>query len=150
MSKIRVRSRDQLAHQALRDLLPSELHERYSEADLNSVITIYEPGAEDSLQMFEVVYGPDEVVDLHSHDEDELIYVVEGNLKVGNRVLEAGASIFVAGDTLYGFTSGPEGVRFVNFRPRADLTFRTAEEFMQRRRDRASTARMEAAVPGPG
>lgn len=140
MSKIRVRNRDDLEHKPLREYLTEDLFPKYSEADLDSIITVYEPGSAESLQMFEVVYGANEVVDLHSHDDDELIYIVEGEIKVGNRLLTAGSTVYVTGDTLYGFSTGPNGVRFVNFRGRADWTFRTAEEFKQRRKEKAAAA----------
>jgi len=34
----------------------------------------------------------------------------------------------VPGDTVYAFRAGPAGLRFVNFRPRLDVTYRTPAE----------------------
>jgi hypothetical protein len=50
--------------------------------------------------------------------------VVEGTLHWGERVLEAGGSMFIPADTLYSFTAGAEGARLLNFRARADHSFR--------------------------
>ena len=55
-------------------------------------------------------------VGLHSHSEDEVIFVRAGAIRLGNRLYGPGAALFVAADTKYGFSSGPEGLSFVNFR----------------------------------
>lgn len=53
---------------------------------------------------------------LHSHSEDEVIFVHTGSIRLGNRVYPAGTALFIAADTKYGFHSGPDGLGFVNFR----------------------------------
>ena len=63
------------------------------------------------------VRTPNFTVDAHSHSEDEVIYIVEGQLTVGDRVCTPGTVIFFEKETDYGFTTGPEGVRFMNIRP---------------------------------
>jgi len=58
-------------------------------------------------------------------------------------VLQAGDSISIAGMTLYGFDAGPEGVRFLNFRKKKDLTVDTESEFLEfRKLDPAAQAAM--------
>lgn len=53
---------------------------------------------------------------VHSHSEDEIIVVLEGSMRLGNRLAGPGTALAVAADTLYAFTPGPEGLRFINFR----------------------------------
>jgi len=72
-------------------------------------------------------------VQVHAHTEDEIIAVVEGELRLGSQVCGAGSSIFVPAKTLYGFKVGPQGVRFLNFRPRQDQTYWTKEAFVAAR-----------------
>jgi quercetin dioxygenase-like cupin family protein len=93
----------------------------------------HQPGGKDELHLFEVRLPPHRKVDLHAHQEDEIIHVVAGQISVGNRVLGPGDSVFIAGMTLYGFEAGPEGVRYLNFRKRRDLTNYTSEQFHEYR-----------------
>lgn len=53
---------------------------------------------------------------IHSHSEDEIIFVTAGAMRLGARLVGPGTAIAIAADTLYGFTAGPEGLSFVNFR----------------------------------
>ena len=50
----------------------------------------------------------------HSHSADELIHVLEGEIRVGRTVLGPGATVAVAADRRYGFRS--PGFAFLNFR----------------------------------
>ncbi len=58
-------------------------------------------------------------VAVHSHSEDEIIFVREGGLRVGNRTYGPGTALAVAANTNYGFHVGPAGLSFVNFRASA-------------------------------
>lgn len=53
---------------------------------------------------------------VHSHEEDEVIFVTDGQIRLGARLYGPGTALAIAADTLYGFTAGPDGMRFVNFR----------------------------------
>ena len=53
---------------------------------------------------------------IHSHSEDEIIFVTDGQIRLGGRLCGPGTALAIAANTLYGFTAGPEGLRFVNFR----------------------------------
>jgi hypothetical protein len=53
---------------------------------------------------------------VHSHSEDEVIFVHTGSIRLGNRVYGPGTALAIAADTKYGFFSGPDGLGFVNFR----------------------------------
>lgn len=64
--------------------------------------------------------GPNSVVETHSHTVDEVIYIVEGSLTVGDRTCGPGTVLAIEKDTEYSFTVGQEGVRFLNIRPGLD------------------------------
>jgi redox-sensitive bicupin YhaK (pirin superfamily) len=59
---------------------------------------------------------PGEGTAVHSHTADEIIVVKSGSVKFGSRVYERGAAVAIAGDAKYGFTAGPEGLCFLNYR----------------------------------
>ncbi|CAB4740514.1 unannotated protein [freshwater metagenome] len=84
-------------------------------------------------ELFEVKFGPDTVVHSHAHLCDEIIYVIAGQLILGSRVLDPGSSVLIAGHTLYSFRTGPDGVHFVNFRPRNGAGYLSKDEFMAQR-----------------
>jgi quercetin dioxygenase-like cupin family protein len=90
-------------------------------------------GSEAEPELFEVKFGPDTTVHSHVHLYDEIIYIVAGQLILGSRVLEPGSSVFIGGNTLYSFRTGPEGVHFVNFRPRSGAGYLSKDEFMAQR-----------------
>ena len=90
-------------------------------------------GSETEPELFEVWFEPDTFVQSHAHLHDEIIYVVAGSLVLGSRVLEPGSSVFIAGNTLYSFRAGPEGVHFVNFRPQSGAGYLSKDEFMAQR-----------------
>jgi quercetin dioxygenase-like cupin family protein len=110
------------------DIAPAELAAKLSEGELAGETRSHHPGSEDRLQMFEVRAPAGASFNPHSHDEDEIILVVEGELHAGSHVLAAGESMYVPGGTVYAFRAGPEGLRFFNFRPRIDVTYRTPAE----------------------
>jgi hypothetical protein len=58
-------------------------------------------------------------VAVHSHTEDEIIFVRDGELRVGHRAYGPGAALAIAANTKYGFQVGPAGLSFVNFRASA-------------------------------
>lgn len=53
---------------------------------------------------------------VHSHSEDEIIFVVDGEIRLGNKLYGPGTAVAIAADTLYSFTTGPAGLSFINFR----------------------------------
>lgn len=53
---------------------------------------------------------------VHSHSEDEIIFVTAGEMRLGTRLYGAGTALAIAADTLYAFTPGPAGLSFINFR----------------------------------
>jgi quercetin dioxygenase-like cupin family protein len=89
------------------------------------------PGSEDSLYLHLSKSPPGHEVFSHAHREAEIIYVLDGEMHVGARVLKAGDSIFIPGNTLYAFRSGPSGLTFLNFRGRHDDSHIMKEDFVK-------------------
>ena len=59
---------------------------------------------------------PGYVAGTHSHDLDEVIYIVEGEMTMGEWACGPGTVIFLERNTEYGFTVGKERLRFLNIR----------------------------------
>lgn len=53
---------------------------------------------------------------IHSHSEDEVIFITSGSIRLGQRLFPAGTAVAIASDTLYAIGQGPEGMSFINFR----------------------------------
>jgi len=53
---------------------------------------------------------------IHSHSEDEIIFVIDGEMRLGNKPAGPGTALAIAADTLYSFSPGPNGLSFINFR----------------------------------
>lgn len=140
MSKIRVHEPDQLDWLCVRDVAAAHLVPRLGNAELASHVAFHELGSASSLQLFEIAYEPGAAIEVHSHREDEIIYIVAGSMKLGARTVLPGTSIFVSADTLYGFEAGPEGLRMLNFRPRRDDSFVTRDEHLSQRQSRHLSA----------
>ena len=61
---------------------------------------------------------------VHSHSEDEIIFVTRGSMRLGNRLYGPGTALAIAADTMYSFTPGPDGLSFINFRAGFPRAFR--------------------------
>lgn len=51
----------------------------------------------------------------HSHTQDELIHLLDGEISLGSQHLGPGDSLAITADTRYRFESGPAGYTFLNF-----------------------------------
>jgi hypothetical protein len=71
-------------------------------------------------------YTGDHETALHSHSEDEVIFVRDGAIKLGNRLYGPGTALAIGANVKYEFWTGPEGMSFVNFRG-ASPTYTTAD-----------------------
>lgn len=140
MSRIRVSDVDKAKWEKVRDVARPEDVALFTDAELDSVVCFHEPGTENSPQLFEVKYLPHAAVHLHAHDQDEIIYILDGEMHVGNRVLKPGSSLYVQGGTLYQFSAGSDGMRMLNFRPCIDLSYILVDEFKERQKRKARTA----------
>ena len=56
------------------------------------------------------------VAPLHSHDQDETIFILEGGFSMGRRRCGPGTVVYLEAHTQYGFEVWEEGVRFLNIR----------------------------------
>ena len=138
MSKmpIRIHAEKSLDWHRVRDIVPPSAAGIYHDSELDSQITWHERGDEDSLQLFEVSFDPGALVALHAHEHDEIIYIVSGSLILGEREIGPGSSVFVGGETLYGFRAGSKGLRMLNFRPQGGSTYIPKAEFLKRQKSR--------------
>ena len=78
----------------------------------------------------------------HSHSEDEILYVLDGEIHVGPVTLEPDMGTAIPGSEVYGFRSGDRGFRFLNYR-RDVSTYRSSAlktEALERPRDRPDVA----------
>lgn len=58
---------------------------------------------------------------IHSHARDELIHVLQGEIRIGSLALAPGDTVFIAADQVYRFRSGPAGFAFLNYRSAASV-----------------------------
>jgi len=133
MGTVRIVEANAVAWQQVSEAVPAEVAAKMSRAERDADVRILHPGSGDELQLFEARIEPDEEVSLHAHAADEIIYILDGELQIGRKRLGPGASVFIAGNTLYGFRAGPSGVRFLNFRGQGNTSFITREEFLAQR-----------------
>ena len=56
------------------------------------------------------------VAPVHSHDHDEVMYILEGGFSMGRRKCGPGTVVYIEANTKYGFEVWEEGVRFLNIR----------------------------------
>ncbi len=72
---------------------------------------------EAGLRAMIIALAPSRTGNLHSHSQDEIIYILEGAVTIGKRQLGPGHVMFIKGGTQYKFDTGTDGVRFMNVRP---------------------------------
>ncbi len=146
MAAIRTMRRADLLVTPVKDLFGAqpwdeEMSAKIPDEELeHQAIGYYFPGGPDESQLFEVRCDPDFQFNAHAHNEHEIMFILEGELHLGRQVFPQGSAIFVPGKTLYAFKSGPQGLTFLNFRPRADATYITREELAATRKGDSSRA----------
>jgi hypothetical protein len=116
-----------------RDIYPDSLKERLTAAEVSDTAVRLHHGLPGRLQLFEIQIEPGLEITPHAHADDEIVVVVAGELRFGRRVCGPGSSVFIPGNTLYGFRAGPEGCRYLNFRAQADSTYFTKEDIVAAR-----------------
>ena len=124
MPKVRVTANDEQPWTVSGDRpIDDDERAKLRQGELTSAFRIREPGSEGAPQLVELRYEPGAEIRTHAHDEDEIIYVLDGAMRVGARTLGPGACLTIAGGVFYGFHAGDEGLRILNFRARADASF---------------------------
>jgi quercetin dioxygenase-like cupin family protein len=132
MAKIRIVDSDTARWMTPKEGQGGEMVEVDEPGDLGAV-RYHHPGSDSELYLHEAHTAPNVVIEPHVHREDEIIYVTDGELRMGSRVLTPGCSVYIPANTLYGFTSGPDGVSFLNFRGRRDTSHVSKDEFLAER-----------------
>lgn len=126
MARVKIRTEDQLEWQQSEEGDEGDYdREKLRESELTTRFRVREMGSDASPQLIELLYEPHAEIQLHAHDEDEIIFVLRGELLLGQRTYAPGTSVFVAGGTFYTFRAGADGLQILNFRPRKDMTFHT-------------------------
>jgi mannose-6-phosphate isomerase-like protein (cupin superfamily) len=128
-----------------RDSVPPEVWEKFAEAELDGQSRVHHPGDDNHLQMFEARMDANREVRAHAHGADEIVYVIGGEMILGRQVLRPGSSVYIPAMTLYSFKTGPEGLQFLNFRARRDMTMYSKEEFLAMRGDAADATELASA-----
>ncbi len=126
MNKVRIHAVEDVRLSRIRDRAgdpPPAVFSQLAQSELDSSMTFHEFGSDSEMQLAELEYLPNAEAVLHKHDDAEIIYVVRGEMRFGNKVLRAGSSVYIPGNTYYSFTAGPTGLRIVNFRARCDVSF---------------------------
>ena len=139
MGKIHVQDGETNSWTQIRSVIGPELRERMTEGELLGEFKPHDRGDPEGLELLEIYYPPNAAISVHAHVEDEIIYVVDGAIRLGNRVCGKGSSVFVARDTLYSFEAGPDGLHMVNFRARSDHSFITADEYSEQQKKARNT-----------
>jgi quercetin dioxygenase-like cupin family protein len=133
MAAIRFFDPEASAFMAAADVYPRSLQQQLTEAEVSDTAVRLHQGVPGKLQLLEIQLRAGLEVSTHAHADDEIVYVVDGELHVGRRVCGPGSSMFIPGNTLYGFRAGPEGCRYLNFRAQADGTYLTKVDFLDTR-----------------
>jgi len=63
---------------------------------------------------------------VHAHPENEIIFVTEGQIRLGSKLHDSGTALAIDADTFYGFSPGPDGMSFITFRPSRTTQIRFA------------------------
>ena len=89
---------------------------------------------------------------VHSHTEDEIIFVIDGEIRLGTKLYGPGTALAIAADTLYSFTPGPEGLSFINFRAGTpgDIQFRNGTSMSETGYWRERVPRPQYLAPAMG
>jgi len=112
--KVRVHDTAELAWDRIGDVSDYDINEE----QVNSQVRHHEHGTDTGLEFMEVYYVADTFIPPHWHDVSELIYVAEGELHFGAKVLRPGSSVFVDKEAVYSFRAGPQGLKMLLFRPK--------------------------------
>ena len=116
-----------LSFSRVKDFVPQEFLNLLSESDREAQIAMHFTG-QGGLALMEIIEDPNGSATLHSHDQEEIFYVLEGELLFGKRVCKAGDSINIKAGTQYTFKTGAQGCRYLKFTASADNSFNLAGE----------------------
>jgi quercetin dioxygenase-like cupin family protein len=61
------------------------------------------------------IFGPDTDLHVHSHPFNEMFYVLEGELEIGDTTYSAGSCIYIQKNTPYGPTRAPKSAKVLRY-----------------------------------
>jgi quercetin dioxygenase-like cupin family protein len=79
------------------------------------------------MSLIRLWYAPHYALPRHSHDVDCLYYVVAGEARLGNQVVQAGDGFFVPAHAPYAYAAGPDGVEVLEFRATSQFSIHVTE-----------------------
>ena len=123
----RVHQPDSLAWRKIGDIEMGWMRDHIDPTELEGQLAFHEGGDAETPQLMEMWLNPDTLIAPHSHEDSEIVFVVEGSIHWGDQALAAGGSLYIAADTPYTYRTGPQGARLLNIRSRADHSFRPAK-----------------------
>lgn len=78
---------------------------------------LYADAENDGLSLGAYTFPANFTFPRHWHDSDQIIFVLEGVLRHGNKAMHPGEGYYTKAGATYSFTAGPAGVKFLEFRP---------------------------------
>jgi len=84
---------------------------------MTSLKALVNPAGESGCSLQAVKYRPNSVVPRHRHDVAQVVMILEGEARLGSRVIKPGAGYYTPAGFAYSVHAGPEGVTLVEFRP---------------------------------
>ncbi|TCM15322.1 cupin domain [Novosphingobium sp. PhB165] len=120
---IRVHDQSQLEWRKIGDIPMGWMRDHIDPSELAGRLSFHEPGSDTSMQLMEMRLAPQTLIAPHSHDNDEIFFIVEGSLHWRDKALGPGGSLYIPAGTEYSFRVGDEAARLLNFRARADHSF---------------------------
>lgn len=123
---IRTHHEDQLTWRKMGDIPMGWMRDHIDPTELEGHLAFHETGDAEVMQLMEMRLSPNTLIAPHSHDDDEIFYVAEGSLHWEDKTLAAGGSLYIPAGTVYSFRTGDIPARLLNFRARADHSFRPA------------------------
>lgn len=148
MGTITIRTAEDTSFVRTADTATEEMRMRYGEGELASSNRRILPVGDEGLQLFEVELPPGTRIQPHAHSSSEIIVVTGGEIIVGIQRCPLGTTVYVDADTLYSFRAGPDGCRFLNFRPTATVQYFTKQEHLARLRERRGDVPLDEGRPG--
>ncbi len=125
---IRAHQPEQLTWRKIGEIEMGSMRDHIDKTELEGQLCFHEAGSATAMQLMEMRLNPDTLIAPHSHEDDEIFFIVEGSLHWGDKALPAGGSLYIPAGTNYSFRTGSQPARLLNFRARADHSFRPAWE----------------------
>jgi quercetin dioxygenase-like cupin family protein len=137
MVRVTIQKAEESKWLAVGDATPEDKRWKYSAEELAAQVNIHQMGGPDAPQLLEFRFPPNTFVRPHAHQVAEIMVIASGEMHLGSEVLQPGSSVTIPPGAVYSFRAGPEGVGVLNFRPTSDMTYFTAAEARDRRREQA-------------